>query len=439
LHILFLNPGAGLGGAERALREMVVSLREHCPGCRITVVLGDCGLLERELSGLDASILLLPLPKALALIGDAGAGGPAGTDVSRWGVVMRLAGAAPRIAMYLRQLSATISRAAPDVIHSNGFKMHLLGTWAAPFRTPVIWHLHDYVSLRPLMPLLLKLTLHRCSGIIANSRSVAGDLLSTLAGAPPVRTVYDAVDLNNFTPEGRRLDLDELAGMTPVAPGVLRVGLIATTARWKGHEVFLRALAMVPAEHIRAYIIGSPIYRTVGSQYSLGELRKMASALHLDGRVGFTGFVSDSAAAIRALDVVVHASLRPEPFGLAVAEAFACGRAVVASRGGGVLEIVRENENALIHSPGDAHELAAALARMIGDVALRGKLGAAARKTAERSFARTRLARDLMGVYGAVARGGMEDCGGRNRLVPSLVDANSNPSPSERGRYPNAP
>ena len=405
LQILFLSPAAGLGGAERALLEMVASLHEQYPRCQITVILGDRGALAKKLHALDASTLLVPFPKALALIGDAGAGGPAGAGVGHWHVVLRLAGAAPLIAGYLHRLSDVISSVAPDVIHSNGFKMHLLGTWAAPHHTPVIWHLHDFVSLRPLMPRLLKLALHRCAGIIANSHSVVRDLAATLVRVPAVHTVYNAVDLNNFTPEGRRLDLDGLAGMKPAAAGVLRVGLVATMARWKGHEVFLRALALLPAERIRGYVIGGPIYCTAGSQYSLAELRRMASALHLDGRVGFTGFVNDSAAAIRALDILVHASVAPEPFGLTVAEAFACGRAVVASRGGGILEIIRENQNALAHRPGDAHELAAALARLIEHPGLRRMLGTAARKTAEISFTRKRLAGDLMRVYRIITAG----------------------------------
>jgi glycosyltransferase involved in cell wall biosynthesis len=408
LRLLLLNPDAGLGGAERALLEMVASLREYYPRCEITVILGDGGELAGKLQALRATTLLVPFPPALALLGDAGAGGPAGDDVSHWRLMFRLAGAGPPIGTYLRRLGAVIRRAAPDVIHSNGFKMHLLGTWAAQHRTPVIWHLHDFVSLRPLMPRLLKLALPRCAAIIANSHSVARDLGAALARAPAVHTVYHAVDLNNFSPEGDRLDLDERAGMVPAAASVLRVGLVATMARWKGHEVFLRALAMLPAEGIRGYIIGGPIYRSAGSQCSLTELRQTASALGLDGRVGFTGFLGDSAAAMRALDILVHASVAPEPFGLTVAEGFACGRAVIASRGGGVLEIIRENHNALAHGPGDVDELAAALTRLIADPALRARLGKAARKTAETSFTRRRLATELMGVYGAVTRNRIE-------------------------------
>jgi glycosyltransferase involved in cell wall biosynthesis len=401
---------------------MVASLREQYPQCRLTVILGDRGVLARKLQALHASTMLVPLPKALALIGDAGAGGPAGASMSRWAVALRLASVAPPIAAYRRRLSDAIRSAAPDLIHSNGFKMHLLGTWAAPRRTPIIWHLHDFISLRPLMPRLLKLALHRCAGIIANSHSVARDLGATLARVPTIHTIYYAVDLDNFTPAGRRLDLDELAGMTPPPADVLRVGIVATMARWKGHEVFLHALALLRSEHIRGYVIGGPIYRTAGSQYSLAELRQMASALCLEKRVGFTGFVSDAAAAMRALDIVVHASVAPEPFGLTVAEAFACGRPVIASRGGGVLEIIHENQNALAHRPGDAHELAAAVARLVADPGLRHRLGAAARKTAESSFTRKRLAGDLMRIYRRVTAGSTRREDHSDGLLSGLTD-----------------
>jgi glycosyltransferase involved in cell wall biosynthesis len=402
LKILFLNPGAELGGAERALIEMVASLRGLYSRCQIVAILGDRGALAEKLQALQALVRVIPFPDSLARLGDAAAGDLAGTSASWW-VALRLAGAAPGAVAYLRQLSEVIGRIAPDVIHSNGFKMHLLGAWAAPRPARVIWHLHDFVSLRPMMPRLLKLALHRCTGIIANSHCVKRDLAATLDRLPSVHTVYHAVDLNGFTPEGPRLDLDELAGMRPATEGMLRVGIVATTARWKGHEVFLRALAMLPAARIRGYIIGGPIYRTEGSQYSISELQRMAYELGLGERVGFTGFVNDSAAAIRALDIVVHASVAPEPFGLSVAEAFACGRAVIASRGGGVLEIIRENENALAHQPGEANELAGLLMRLVDDPTLRLTLGKAARKTAETRFTRQRLAADLMRVYQAVA------------------------------------
>lgn len=118
-----------------------------------------------------------------------------------------------------------------------------------------------------------------------------------------IRTVHNAVDLERFNPRGPLLDLDALSGLLPAANRTVRVGLVATMARWKGHEVFLRALSMLPKDlPVRGYVIGGPIYATQGSQYSLDELRSLASGLGLNGKVAFTGYVDDSAPAMRALD-----------------------------------------------------------------------------------------------------------------------------------------
>ena len=106
-------------------------------------------------------------------------------------------------------------------------------------------------------------------------------------------------------------------------------------AQWKGHEIFLRALAMLPRDLlVRGYVIGGSLYSTRGSQADIAQLRRVADTLSLNGNVGFTGFVNDPAAAIRALDIVVHASTSPEPFGRVIAEAMACGKPVIMSGSG---------------------------------------------------------------------------------------------------------
>jgi glycosyltransferase involved in cell wall biosynthesis len=171
-------------------------------------------------------------------------------------------------------------------------------------------------------------------------------------------------------------------------------------ARWKGHTTFLRALSRVPAHlKVRGYIIGGALYQTEGSQHSLEELRREADLLGLAGKVGFTGFVEDAASAMRSLDVVVHASTEPEPFGLVIAEAMACGRALVVSQAGGAAEIINAGTDALAHPPGDAEALAACLTRLASDTDLRRRLGAAGRLKAEREFDRARLGRELVPIY----------------------------------------
>ncbi len=380
-----------MGGAETSLRELLASLRAAEPEWELWLVLGEDGPLAGIARNLGVQVVVLPFPKALARIGDTGQG--------RLGAIWSLLRAAVGTVRYARKLSLTIRAIQPDLVHTNGFKMHLLGCWTRPRRIPLVWHIHDYAGTRPLMGKMLRLHGKHCAVAIVNSHSVAADV-GRLIPKLPLRPIYNAIDLNWFAPQGNQLDLDAIAGLPPAAPGTVRVGLVGTFARWKGHKVFLQALSQLPAgPAIRAYIVGGPIYRTSGSQWTLAELREQASQLGLCDRVGFTGFLDDTPAVMRALDIVVHASTQPEPFGMVIIEGMACGKAVVVSRAGGAVELFEEERTALGHAPGDSAELARQIARLAGDVPLRERLGKAARAAAVRSFSGSRLARELLAVY----------------------------------------
>ena len=105
---------------------------------------------------------------------------------------------------------------------------------------------------------------------------------------------------------------------------------------------------------------------------------------------------------MRALDVVVHASTRPEPFGLVIAEAMGCGRAVIASRRSGVAEFLRDGEDAIL-CESNVEDLTRALRTAVGDRGLRARLGAHARVTALKYFDRERMGGDAISVYRDVA------------------------------------
>jgi glycosyltransferase involved in cell wall biosynthesis len=405
VRILYLNPNGSMGGAERVLCDLMQAVRRRRPDWNLDLITGSDGgfVAAARASGINAGVL--PFPASFNRIGDAAAGGPAGDEISIPIALVRLFATVPQLAAYVLKLRALINDGQPDVIHSNGFKTHVLTAWAAPRKTGLIWHVHDYVGARPLMRRLIGLHARRCDSAIANSNSVARDLDSVCGGKLKIHTVYNAVDLKRFSPCGPALELDSLCGLPPAPEGTIRVGLVATMARWKGHEVFLRALSMLPRDPaVRGYVIGGPIYATRGSQYSLDELRSLASAFGLNGRAGFTGYVKDAAAAIRALDIVVHVSTQPEPFGLALAEAMACGKPVIASMGGGVTEIIADKENALSHPPGNATAMAGCIGRL-ADPVLRETMGRHGRRWAKERFAPCRLAHEMAPIYESLARG----------------------------------
>jgi glycosyltransferase involved in cell wall biosynthesis len=121
--------------------------------------------------------------------------------------------------------------------------------------------------------------------------------------------------------------------------------------------------------------------------------------LGLAGKVTFTGFLADTAPLLRSLDIVVHASTEPEPFGLTIAEAMACGRAVVASFAGGVSEFFEPGKTGLGHAPGDVEGLAHCMGQLISEPELRNQYGLASRETATRLLDPLRMAREIVEAY----------------------------------------
>ncbi|HEX8650913.1 MAG TPA: glycosyltransferase family 4 protein [Pyrinomonadaceae bacterium] len=400
MKIVYLSPCGQLGGAEVFLLNMMASLRAAEPEWRLYLILSESGPLATRAAELGVDSTVLAFPPALAHLGDAGAGRTAGHQFGRFALLCKLILAIPSVIFYVHRLRRMVRKLSPDVVHANGFKMHVLGSWATPRRIPLLWHIHDYVSARPVMARLLRRCARHCSVAIANSRSVAEDMKAVCDENLNVQIIYNAVDLERFMPAGPALDLDTLAGLPPSLPGTVRVGMLATLARWKGHETFLRAMALVPASlPVRGYLTTGALYQTDGSQYSLAEIKRLIETLGLSHRIGLTDFVSQPAAAMRALDVVVHASTQPEPFGLVIAEGMACGRAVIASNTGGATELVEAEVNALTHEPGDSQALAHRIVELVTDAQLRRRLGAAGRMTAERRFDRARLAKELIPLY----------------------------------------
>jgi glycosyltransferase involved in cell wall biosynthesis len=397
VRIALLSVSADIGGSETSLLELVRGLAAT-RGFEPIVVLPRTGPLEARVRAAGAATRILPMPEALLGFGEWSMRSVG--EIGRHGATLARALAATRT--HARDLAALLRELDPAVVHTNGLKMHVLAARAAAPNVPIVWHLHEYLSPRRLSRILLRHHLPRASAIVANSRSVAADLAETLGADAPISTIYNAVDLDTFAPDGARADLDRLAGLPPAAQDVCRIGLLATFARWKGHDVFLRAVREASAP-LRAYVIGGPVYDTSGSQHTIEELRARAAALGMADRVGFTGFVERPADALRALDVVVHASTESEPFGLVIAEGMACGKAVVISRAGGAAELVTDGVDAIATPPGDVSGLASALDRCAADLSLRARLGDEARRTAVRQFDPAAFVRAFAEIYTGLA------------------------------------
>lgn len=401
MRIVFLNPVGILGGAERALVDLLACLRTLDPTLSLHLITGTDGPLVEQARGLGVQAQALPLPERLSALGDSGLRnqGLAGA----WRFARDVAPTPLLLARHGIALRRAVRDVAPDLLHSNGIKTHLLSAATAGLAIPRVWHVHDFLGERPLVRHALAGLRPLASAAIANSRAV-GDDARTVLGSVPVHVVPNGVDVERFSPgPGNGAHMDVLAGLPPAPPGTLRVGLVATYARWKGHDVFLEAAALltrqVPGLPVRFYLVGAPLYRTADSQLTATQLREQVERHGLTGRVGLVPFQAEPAGIYRALDVFVHASTRREPFGLTIAEALACGRAAVIAKDSGAAEALQDGEDALAIASGEPHTLAAALRRLLEDEALRTNLARAARHTAVRCFSRERYARNILAVY----------------------------------------
>ena len=144
------------------------------------------------------------------------------------------------------------------------------------------------------------------------------------------------------------------------------VGMLGNIKAWKGQDTLIRAMARVRREipDVRCLLVGdtSPSDREYGQ-----SLHALVASLGLDKQIVFTGFQRNVGDFLMMVDVMVHASVLPEPFGRVILEAMACKKPVIGARAGAIPEIVEEGRTGLTFPPGDAGSLAEAIVSLISD------------------------------------------------------------------------
>lgn len=365
-----LLPSAQLGGAERSLLTFLKVA--HGRSIDAVVILPREGPLGEKLSELGVPWRVVPMPRSLLSL----------SRQNSWHTLAMMTKISYQGPGYLWRLVREMRGIKPDVIYTNGIKGHILGALLHPLvQAGVVWHLRD-VWGGLLSGFLAD---HAADLIIANSRSTATALQKCMKRRGKVVVIHNAVDTEEFFPEGPVADLGALGQHR------YKVGLAAVYARWKGHALLLAAAERIKTEFPSAgfYFIGGSIYDTVGERGYEKELRQLVEEKGLGDCVAFTGFQTEMAPWYRAMDIVVNASILPEPFGRTLLEAMSCGKPVVGPNQGGIPEFVRPGENGLLYEMGNAEAFAEAILTLLRNPDLRDQLGVSGRETAMQRFSPT--------------------------------------------------
>lgn len=385
-----------MGGGEIALLHLAANLdrSRFAP----IVLLGADGDLRARLVDFGVETHVLPLdPDIVATRKDSL--GPRSALLV--GTVGRLMGYTGQLARFLRANSL-------DILHTNSLKSDILGGIAGRrARVPVIWHVRDRIAPdylpRSVVKVFRRLCRHMPSYVIANSAATLDTILPEGERAigkgdadARYRVVHDAV--------GPSYALRATAPSAHVSvPDAPRIGLVGRITPWKGQDVFIRAAQCIRTSFPGAefLIIGSAMF---GEDAYEAELRRLVEECGLQQSVKFLGFRSDVEELIDSLDVLVHASVVPEPFGQVVIEGMAAGKPVVATRGGGVIEIVEDGVTGKLVTMGSAEEMAEAVLALLCDAARAGKMAAAARQAVLDRFTIKSPVEKVQALYDAIAR-----------------------------------
>jgi glycosyltransferase involved in cell wall biosynthesis len=370
LRVVVLDHCARLSGAELALLRLLPAMRD----VEFHVILGEDGPLASRLTALGISVEVLPMAERAR-----------GLQRAKVRPGRLPLGSALGAAAYTARLARHLRRVRPDLVHAYSLKAGLYGCAAARVTgIPVVWHMHDRIAEDylpgPAVRLVRGLARRLPAAVITNSRATQATLPQVAGSVIPYPVL-----LRSDRPAMR------------ARPGPLRLGMVGRLARWKGQHIFLEAFARAfPNGEERAVVVGSAMFG--GDQEYASTLPPLAERLGVADRVTFTGFREDVAAELEQLDVLVHASIAPEPFGQVVTEGMAAGLVVVAAGEGGPAEIIHDGVDGLLTPPGDVEALARALRGLAAEPVVRRRLGEAAIRRV-REFTPESVASNVLDVY----------------------------------------
>jgi N-acetylglucosaminyl-diphospho-decaprenol L-rhamnosyltransferase len=345
--VLFISYSGAFGGAERLLLQFAQGVQRRpelaCPE----------GALAR--AARDQGVTVWPLPRRSLAAGDSATG---------------RVRAASRLAAHGHEIRRLVLELEPELVIAWGMRSAIAILIGPSLRRPVVFQHNDLLPGAAISH-LVRAAARRAELTIALSETIAADLDPTRRLGDRLTVVHPGVEVARFEP-----------GREPAQPP--EVLMLGALVGWKRPDLALETCALARRNHpdMRLRLVGSPL--PDGDEGLTSALRARASMPDLDGVVEFAGAVDDPRPELARATLLLHCAER-EPFGMAVLEALAAGRAVVAPAAAGCAEIV-DSACGLLYEPGDARAAAAAVSKLLSDADRAARLGEAGQRRARSHF-----------------------------------------------------
>jgi glycosyltransferase involved in cell wall biosynthesis len=389
ISVLFVDHTARLSGGEIALSRLLTGIDRT--KIRPIVLLGEDGPLVEKLHAIGVETHVYELERSIKDVRK--------DSLNLFAILRKLVGIAP-FARYCRLVGEFAKQNKVDIIHTNSLKSDLYGGIAGRLNNiPVVWHIRDHINdsylPRPAVIAFRYLSNIIPSFIVANSSSTLA--LVKVKRSDCTMVIPSGIDVSDDV-HLNRSSLPTSSSNKNRSTREIRIGIVGRLAPWKGQHIFVKAAAKLHKLGYKAkyVIVGAALF---GEDDYEQKLQKSVIDLGIENSIEFLGFCADVPSVLQDLDILVHASTTPEPFGQVVIEGMAAGLAVIGTDGGGVKEIISHQENGILIPMDDVDSMAEAIRLLIDKPERAKQLGTAAREHVRTNYSVANSARRMETVY----------------------------------------
>jgi glycosyltransferase involved in cell wall biosynthesis len=295
-------------------------------------------------------------------------------------------------------LKKIINQIRPDLVHlNNGYAaMH---EWVlAGYLNKIKVVSHDRGTRAPCS-LRTKFIVRFVDAIISVSDSYKRNVTNQKLKVRRTVRVYNGLDPHLLEARGDALGHSRnLRKEFNIHPGDPIVGIVGNVDGWKGQLVVAQAIEKVRHlyPNIKCLIVGKT---PVGAETYEREIREYILKNHLEENILLLGFRRDISQILNVLDILIHASIEPEPFGRVILEGMAAKKPIVATNSGGTPEQIVDGETGLLVPMGDADKMAEALHYFLSDMKRANEMGEKGRKRLISLFSVKNMVDEIEKIY----------------------------------------
>ena len=289
-------------------------------------------------------------------------------------------------------------------MHTHTYKAGILGCWAAKIAgVPIIVHTpHGHIFYGHFSSLVTrffmaieKLTLSIIDCMVALTEGERSDYIRFAVVKPnKIVTIHSGVDIDRFL--NAKVNIEEKKRSLGLNPEWLVVGTVGWLLPIKGPIYLLKAMALLWHSHPEIQLV------YVGKGDLEEDVKKEARRMGVSARVKFLGWRDDIPEIMRVLDIFVLPSLN-EGMGRVLVEAMAVGKPIVASRVGGIPDLVKEGHNGFLVEPGDVDGMAFAVKELVNSKKTRDAMGTKGRTMAQH-YSAQKMVEKIDVLYSSIYR-----------------------------------